>query len=135
MSARVGLRTTMIICLVASAVFQVMPGAIYTWATQMVAAFLLGLTAQGIKIGVDTLVQAHVADEFKGRVFVLYDMIFNVALVAASVIAAVILPANGKSVMILIIMAVCYLLISAGFTLVTRGISMNEGTESLKAVS
>ena len=83
MSARVGLRATMIICLVASAVFQVMPGAIYTWATQMVAAFLLGLTAQGIKIGVDTLVQAHVADEFKGRVFVLYDMIFNVALVAA----------------------------------------------------
>jgi hypothetical protein len=62
-------------------------------------------------------------------------MIFNVALVAASMIAAVILPANGKSVMILIIMAVCYLLISAGFTLVTRGISMNEGTESLKAVS
>jgi MFS family permease len=135
MSARVGLRATMIICLVASAVFQVMPGAIYTRVTQMVAAFLLGLTAQGIKIGVDTLVQAHVADEFKGRVFVLYDMIFNVALVAASVIAAVILPANGKSVMILIIMAVCYLLISAGFTLVTRGISMNEGTESLKAVS
>jgi hypothetical protein len=27
--------------------------------TEMVAAFLLGLTAQGIKIGVDTLVQAR----------------------------------------------------------------------------
>ena len=52
----------------------------------MVAAFLLGLTAQCIKICVDTLVQAHVADEFKGRVFVLYDMIFNVALVVAAVI-------------------------------------------------
>jgi MFS family permease len=134
-SARHGLRITMIICLVGSAIFQVVPGAIYTRAALMVAAFLLGLTAQGIKICVDTLVQAHVADEFKGRVFVIYDMIFNVALVLAAVIAAVILPANGKSVMILIIMAICYLLIGLWFALVSRGVSMNEGTESLQPVS
>jgi MFS family permease len=134
-SARGGLRSTMIICLVGSAIFQVVPGATYTEVTLMVAAFLLGLTAQGIKICVDTLVQAHVADEFKGRVFVIYDMIFNIALVLASVIAAVILPANGKSVLILIIMAVCYLLIGLWFALMSRGVSMNEGTESLQAVS
>ena len=101
MSARLGLRSTMIICFLASAVFQLVPGAIYARVPLMVAAFLLGLTAQCIKICVDTLVQAHVADEFKGRVFVIYDMIFNVALVVAAVIAAVILPANGKSVIIL----------------------------------
>jgi MFS family permease len=134
MSVRLGLRSSMIICLVASAVFQVVPGAIYARVPLMVAAFLLGLTAQCIKICVDTLVQAHVADEFKGRVFVIYDMIFNVALVVAAVIAAVILPANGKSVIILIIMAVGYLLVAAGFALVSRGVSMNEGTESLQGV-
>jgi hypothetical protein len=76
-----------------------------------------------------------VADEFKGRVFVIYDMIFNVALVLAAVIAAVTLPANGKSVMILIIMAICYLLIGLWFALVSRGVSMNEGTESLQPAS
>ena len=135
LSARRGLRSTMIMCLLGSAVFQVMPGAIYARLTIMVAAFLLGLTAQGIKICVDTVVQAHVADEFKGRVFVIYDIIFNVALVAAAVIAAVILPASGKSVPILIIMAICYLLITLWFALVTRGLSMNEGTESLRAPS
>jgi MFS family permease len=134
-SARVGLRGTMIISLLASGVFQLLPGAIYAKVALMVAAFLLGLTAQCIKICVDTLVQAHVADEFKGRVFVLYDMIFNVALVVAAVIAAVILPANGKSVIILIVMAVGYLLVAVAFTLVSRGVSMNEGTESLQAVS
>ena len=75
------------------------------------------------------------ADEFKGRVFVLYDMIFNVALVVAAMIAAVILPADGKSVIILIVMAVGYLLVAVAFTLVSRGVSMNEGTESLQAVS
>ena len=135
LSARRGLRSTMIMCLLGSAVFQLMPGAIYARATIMVAAFLLGLTAQGIKICVDTVVQAHVADGFKGRVFVIYDIIFNVALVAAAVIAAVILPASGKSVPILIIMAICYLLITLWFALVTRGLSMNEGTESLRAPS
>ena len=135
LSARRGLRSTMIMCLLGSAVFQLMPGAIYARVTIMVAAFLLGLTAQGIKICVDTLVQAHVADEFKGRVFVIYDIIFNVVLVAAAVIAAVILPPSGKSVPILIIMAICYLLITLWFTLLSRGLSMNEGTESLRAAS
>jgi MFS family permease len=120
--------------LVASAVLQVVPGAIYARVPLMVAAFLLGLTAQCIKICVDTLVQAHVADEFKGRTFVIYDMIFNVTLVVASVIAALTLPANGKSVMILIIMAVGYLLVAVAFALASRGVSMNEGTESLQAV-
>jgi len=121
--------------LLASAVFQLVPGSIYARIPLMVAAFLLGMTAQAIKICVDTLVQAHITDEFKGRVFVIYDMIFNVALVVASVIAAVILSDNGKSVMVLIIMAVCYLLISLWFALASRGVSMNEGTESLQAVS
>jgi MFS family permease len=135
MSARLGVRSTMIVCLLAAAVFQVVPGAIYAKVPLMVAAFLLGLMAQNLKICVDTLVQAHVGDEFKGRVFVIYDMIFNVMLVVAAVIAAVILPANGKSVIILIIMAVGYLLVALGFALVSRGVSMDEGTESLQAVS
>jgi MFS family permease len=134
MSARLGVRTTMIICLLASAVFQVVPGAIYARVPLMVAAFLLGLTAQGLKLCVDTLVQAHVADEFKGRVFVLYDVIFNVTLVVAAVIAAIILPTNGKSVPIMIVMAVCYLLTGVVFALVSRGVSMNEGTESLQGL-
>jgi MFS family permease len=134
MSARLGVRSTMIICLLASAVFQVVPGAIYARVPLLAAAFLLGLTAQGLKLCVDTLVQAHVADEFKGRVFVLYDVIFNVTLVVAAVIAAIILPVNGKSVAIMVVMAVCYLLTGVVFALVSRGVSMNEGTESLQGL-
>ena len=45
------------------------------------AAVLLGFTAQGIKISVDTLVQRTIADEFRGRVFALYDTLFNLTLV------------------------------------------------------
>ena len=134
-SARLGVRNTITISLLASAVFQLVPGSIYARVPLMVAAFFLGLTAQTIKICVDTLVQAHVADEVKGRVFAIYDMIFNVALVIAAVIAAVILPANGKSTMILIIMAVCYLLIGLWFNMASRGVRMNKGTESLQIVT
>ena len=132
LSARFGVRAWMIICLVASAIFQILPGAFYTKLTLGIAAFLLGLTAQNIKICVDTVVQAHVADEFKGRVFVIYDMIFNVALVLAAGIGAIILPVNGVSVPILVVLAVGYLLVAVLFAASSRGVSMDEGTESLQ---
>jgi MFS family permease len=130
-SAWLGIRRWMAICLVGSAAFQVFPGAVYAKVPLGIAAFLLGLTAQNIKICVDTLVQAHVADEVKGRVFVLYDMVFNVALVLAAVIGTLILPVNGKSVPMLLVLAGCYLAVAGWFVLASRGLSMNRGTESL----
>lgn len=131
MTARIGVRAWMVTCLLASALFQVVPGAIYRKPTLLVAAFLLGVTAQAIKICVDTLVQAHVEDDFKGRVFVIYDMVFNAALVAAAGIAALILPSNGKSVLILVVLAGVYLLTGVIFAAVSRGYDLNQGTESL----
>ena len=123
----------MVVCLVGSAVFQIFPGALYAKVPLGIAAFLLGLTAQNIKICVDTLVQAHVADEFKGRVFVLYDMVFNVALVLAAVIGALILPANGKSVLILVVLAVGYLVVAGLVRAGQPGPGHERGTESLSA--
>jgi MFS family permease len=134
MTARIGVRGWIIACLAASAVVQVLPGAIYAKVPLGIAAFLLGLTAQNIKICVDTLVQAHIDDEVKGRVFVIYDVIFNVALVLAGVIGAVILPTNGRSVLILVLMAAGYLLLAAAFTLASRSLEMDKGTESLSAL-
>jgi len=133
LSARVGLRRFMVGCLAASAVFQVVPGAIYATVPLMVGAFLLGLTAQCVKICVDTLVQAHVDDDLKGRAFVLYDMVFNVALVLAALIGAAVLPTNGKSVTILVVLAAGYLAVAVAFAVASRGLRMNEGTESLQA--
>ena len=132
LSPRLGVRGSIFACLLGSAVLQVFPGAIFTKATLIIAAFFLGITAQVIKICVDTLVQAHVADELKGRVFILYDMVFNVALVVAALVGALILPPNGKSVPIIIVLAVAYALIGVLFALASRSLSMDEGTESLR---
>jgi MFS family permease len=131
-TAGLGVRRWVIISLVGSAVVQVLPGAIYAKVPLLVAAFLLGLAAQNLKICVDTLVQAHVDDELKGRVFVIYDMVFNVALVVAAVLAALVLPTNGKSVLALVVLAACYLAVAGAFALVTRGLDLDAGTESLR---
>jgi len=132
LSVRWGVRRLVVAAFGASAFFQLLPGAIFSQLPLLVAGFLLGVTAQSIKLCVDTLVQAHVDDEFKGRVFVVYDMIFNVALVVAAVIGAAILPANGVSVPIIIALAVAYALLGVWFALVSRNLSMDEGTESLR---
>ncbi|MBO0812304.1 MAG: MFS transporter [Microlunatus sp.] len=129
---RIGARAWMIICFVASAVLQAFPGATYTRAGILIAAFLCGVLAQAIKINVDTFVQAHVDDDFKGRVFVIYDMIFNVALVGAAAIGALVLPVNGRSVPILLIISGCYLATGIAFAALGRGLAWDQGAESLE---
>jgi MFS family permease len=128
---RIGARAWMVICFLASAVLQVFPGATYTRAGILIAAFLCGILAQAIKINVDTFVQAHVDDDYKGRVFVIYDMIFNMALVLAAVISMGILPSNGKSVPVLVGISVCYLITGLIFAALSRGLDLEHGSESL----
>lgn len=132
---RIGARAWMISCFIGSAVLQVFPGATYTRVGILVAAFCCGVLAQAIKINVDTFVQAHVDDEFKGRVFVIYDMIFNVSLVAAAVICVGVVPSNGKSVPVLVIIAGCYLVTGVLFSLLSRGLDLDHGSESLRQAS
>jgi hypothetical protein len=117
---RAGTRAWVLVLLVGAAITQVFPGALYTKPALLVAAFFLGLASQGIKICVDTLVQVNVDDAFRGRVFSLYDVIFNVAFVAAAATAAVVLPPTGKSYVVLGAIAVGYLLTAAGYARVTR---------------
>jgi MFS family permease len=60
-------------------------------------AVLLGLAVQGSKICVDAIVQREVDDGFRGRVFAFYDVVFNVAFVAAAACAALVVPPDGYS--------------------------------------
>ena len=99
---------------------QVFPGGLFTQPALLVAAFFLGLASQGIKICVDTLVQTHVDDAYRGRVFSLYDVIFNVAFVAAAAVGAAVLPPDGKSYPVLVSVAAGYLLTAGWYARVTR---------------
>ncbi|MFJ6571401.1 MFS transporter [Streptomyces sp. NPDC091292] len=74
----------------------------------LVAAFVLGLITQGAKIATDTVVQSTVDDGFRGRIFSVYDVLFNVAFVGAAAMAAVMLPADGRSVSLIVTVAAIY---------------------------
>lgn len=105
---RITLRAWILTLLGAAAFTQLMPGALFTEVALLVAAYFLGVASQGIKICVDTLVQAGVDDAYRGRVFALYDVIFNVAFVAAAAVAAVVLPDTGRSLPMLVVISVGY---------------------------
>ncbi|WP_079032194.1 MFS transporter [Streptomyces specialis] len=74
----------------------------------MLAAFVLGLVSQGAKIVTDTVVQSSVEDTFRGRVFSLYDMIFNIAFVGAAGLSALMLPPDGRSAALLLTVSALY---------------------------
>ena len=62
--------------------------ALPTRRSSCVGVFALAFVAQGVKICVDTVVQRTIDDNFRGRVFTVYDTLFNVAFVAAAVVTA-----------------------------------------------
>lgn len=102
-------------CAATAAVLEPALGLPFEPAPMLVAAFVLGLTTQGAKISTDTVVQASVDDAFRGRVFSLYDVLFNVAFVGAAAVAALMLPPDGRSPLLVATVAVIYATIA--FTL------------------
>lgn len=94
----------------AAGVAELAFGLPYTQPALTVAAFVIGISAQGSKITVDTIVQKSVDDAFRGRVFTFYDICFNVAFVLACITAAVALPATGKSYPVVLLTGIGYLL-------------------------
>jgi MFS family permease len=78
-------------------------------ATTVAASLLLGFVGQAVKICVDTTLQESIEDEYRGRVFSVYDTLFNATYVVALVAAAFLLPPSGRSAPVLIGVAVVYL--------------------------
>ena len=60
-------------------------------------AFFTALCGQSLKVTNDALVQSKIADLFRGRVFAVYDVLVNGAIVTGALIAAWILPISGDS--------------------------------------
>jgi MFS family permease len=116
-----GKRAWIIALLALAAFVEVMPGVFYTVPSLLVAAFALGVCSQGVKICVDTLVQEWVDDAFRGRIFALYDVVFNAAFVAAAAVGAVLLPSSGKSYPVLAFIALGYAATALGYARLSPG--------------
>lgn len=120
---RIGYRRWLAALLAGAGAVEVSLGLVYRLGPMLVAAVLLGFAAQGIKISVDTLVQRHVDDEFRGRVFSFYDALFNLTLVAAAVLTAAALPENGRSPAAVVVIGAAYVLTAGGYLWLSRRVS------------
>ncbi|MEU6684300.1 MFS transporter [Streptomyces sp. NPDC046832] len=107
-AGRLGPGRWIVVCAGAAALLEPALGLPFAAAPLLAAAFVLGLTTQGAKIATDTIVQSSVEDGFRGRIFSVYDVLFNVFFVGAAAVAALMLPPDGRSVPLVITIAVIY---------------------------
>jgi MFS family permease len=85
------------------------------WQTEIalsVTAFLTAFFGQNIKVTNDALVQSKIDDYYRGRVFAVYDVVVNSAIVSGGLIAAVLLPASGVTAKVPLFVMTAYLLIA-----------------------
>jgi hypothetical protein len=86
----------------------------------VLVGLLLGFVAQAVKICVDTTLQETVEDDYRGRVFSVYDTLFNVTFVVALLIGAFTLPRSGISTPVPVTVAVGYLVAAVAYSRISR---------------
>ncbi|WP_158880085.1 MFS transporter [Amycolatopsis anabasis] len=117
---RFGRHRAVLGALVAAAAAQAGLGLPMVLPTALLASFAITFAGQVLKLCVDSAIQQDIGDEAVGRVFTLYDTLFNLTLVAAVSGAAALTPLDGHSPALLIIATFCYLLGAAGYLAVAR---------------
>ncbi|MGH3773689.1 MAG: MFS transporter [Pseudonocardiaceae bacterium] len=108
--ARFGRRRTVRGALLTAGSVIVTLGLPMIMSTMLAAAFVLATAGQVVKLSLDATVQADIADNARGRVFALYDTIFNIAYVLAVALAATTVPPTGRSPQLLLLAAATYFL-------------------------
>jgi MFS family permease len=85
------------------------------WQTEIalsVTAFLTAFCGQNIKVTNDALVQSKIDDYYRGRVFAVYDVVVNSAIVSGGLIAALLLPTSGVTAKVPLFVMGAYLLVA-----------------------
>jgi MFS family permease len=115
-----GTRRTVVAALLLAAAAQLALGLPMLLPTILGAAFLLTFAGQVVKLCVDAAVQSDIGDEVRGRVFALYDTLFNVAQVLAISVAAAVVPLDGRAPGLIVVAALVYLAGLAAHLLLLR---------------
>ncbi|MDM8085196.1 MFS transporter [Cellulomonas cellasea] len=134
LTPRIGPHAWIVLCLLLAAATQTVLAVTVARVPLLLCAAALGLAAQGAKIAVDTIVQRDTADEFRGRAFALYDVMYNAAFVGAAALAAVTLPDTGWSRPVFVALAVGYAAAALGYRATTAhavGAPAAEGPPAL----
>ncbi|TSA51511.1 MAG: MFS transporter [Actinobacteria bacterium] len=76
------------------------------------AAFSVAGFGQSVKVTCDALVQESISDEFRGRVFSIYDVLVNAAIVGGAGLAALLVPTSGRSIILPLVVVFEYLVMA-----------------------
>jgi MFS family permease len=105
--------------LVIGGIITIILGPTFNQLAFLALGFGMGLSAQCVKICADTTVQQEVDDQYMGRVFSLYDMLYNVAYVIGPAIAVPFMPDTGRSYLLVLAIGALYLAAGAGYAALT----------------
>ena len=94
--------------LLLAAAAELVLGSAFTAATLLASAPVIAGAGQALKICVDTIVQSGIEDTYRGRVFSVYDLVFNVGFVLAGIVAALLLPPGGRSPLVVGLAVICW---------------------------
>ncbi len=82
--------------------------------------FCLGLAGQGVAICATTILQEQLADDYRGRAFSLYDMMFNITFAVGALLSVPFMPLTGKSHGLIAVIAAGYAVVAAAYWLAAR---------------
>jgi MFS family permease len=85
-----------------------------TQTTLTLTAFFTALCGQSLKVTNDALVQSKIDDIYRGRVFSVYDVVVNGAIVTGGLVAAFLLPLSGDTVVVPLVVFALYLIAALG---------------------
>jgi hypothetical protein len=116
--ARFGRRRTVRGALVTAGAAILALGLPMIMSTILAAVFVVATAGQVVKLSLDATVQADVSDNARGRVFSLYDTVFNTCYVLAITVAASVVPLSGRAPDLLLIAAAIYFAATPLYTLI-----------------
>jgi MFS family permease len=107
------------VLLAASSVVTATLGETFVQFAYLAIGFVLYFTRQGVAICVVTILQEEVDDAYRGRAFAFYDMTFNVTYAIGAVIFAAFMPADGRSPIIIGVLAAGFAVAAAAYWLLS----------------
>jgi MFS family permease len=106
--------------LVVSAAVVALLGPTFSQIPYLVMGFFLGLAGQTLAICATTILQEQLEDDYRGRAFSYYDMMFNITFAAAALISVPFLPLSGRSPLLITVIACGFAVVAAAYWLTGR---------------
>lgn len=106
LSPRIGGLAWAAICIIIAGLIAPAAVAVTTYPLFLLASALIGFAGQAAKVVADTEVQERIADDHRGRVFALYDIVINIGLVIGVTLGALTSEPSGRGPLTLVTIAV-----------------------------